>query len=268
MEKDKGKDINLKKKEKKAPFKKKFFILSLFCLISFLFGGISSYYLNPKCGNLKTKTKYILNMTREFLREEKPIQIVETPIECDCPICDEIQEQDEDLCPIRIDVSGAVRRPGVYCFETGSVIQDAVDIANGFDIAYGYKYISRKMNLAYELKDNQKIYFPFRDDLVCELQDFSPEVEKEEVIIKDTEGVVDGSTTQDLPNNNTEDDTSVGCVSINSGSKEELMTLSGVGESTAQKIIDGRPFETLEDIMNISGIGDATFEKIKDDICL
>ena len=261
---DRGKK---KEKEEKDPLKKKILLISISCIISFLLGGISSYYLNPKCGDFKTKTAYVLNGIGQFLKTESSIQIVETPIEHNCPVCIEIPKQAEDLCPIRIDVSGAVRRPGVYCFELGSVIQDVVDIANGFDAAYGYKYISRKINLAYELKDNQKIYFPFKSDLVCELQDFSPEVEKEKVITKDTKGIVEEGSTQDT-SNETEDDTNAGCVSINSGSKEELMTLSGVGESTAQKIMDGRPFETLEDIMNVSGIGDATFEKIKDDICL
>jgi len=257
-----------KKKEGKDLLKKKITIVFFCCLLSFSLGGILGYYLNPKCGNFKTKTEYVLNRVQQFLKTEDPIQIVETPIEHDCPICIELSEQEEDTCPIRIDVSGAVRRPGVYCFEVGSVIQDAVDVANGFDAAYGYKYISRKINLAHELKDNQKIYFPFKSDLVCELQDFSPKVEKEEVITKSTEGVVEGTTTQDSSSDDTEDDINTGCVSINGGSKEELMTLSGVGESTAQKIIDGRPFETIEDILNVKGIGEASFEKIKDDICL
>jgi len=269
---DGDKEKNLKNKgEKKDSFKKKLITISLLCFLSFLLGAISNYYLNPKCGNFSEKTKYILNGFKNYLKDEKPIQITKTPIECNCPVCNEIQglEQEEDPCPIKIDVSGAVKRPGVYCFEVGSVIQDAVNLANGFDIAYGYKYISRKINLAYELRDNQKIYFPFKDDLVCELQNFSPEVEKEEGITMDTEGVVESASILEPPNNDeTEENTNTSCVSINNGSKEELMTLNGVGESTAQKIIDGRPFETIEDIMNISGIGNATFEKMEDDICL
>ncbi len=58
-------------------------------------------------------------------------------------------------------------------------------------------------------------------------------------------------------------------VNINSANAEQLTTLTGIGPSLAQRIIDYRgefPFETVEDIMNVSGIGEATFNNIKDNI--
>ena len=60
-------------------------------------------------------------------------------------------------------------------------------------------------------------------------------------------------------------------VNINQASKEELMTLPGIGESKADKIIayreeNGR-FSTPEGIMEISGIKDGLYNKIKDKIC-
>lgn len=60
-------------------------------------------------------------------------------------------------------------------------------------------------------------------------------------------------------------------VNINTASAEELVKLKGVGEKTAEKIIEYReqtPFETVEDIMNVSGIGEKKFEDIKDMICV
>lgn len=60
-------------------------------------------------------------------------------------------------------------------------------------------------------------------------------------------------------------------VSLNHASKEELMSLQGVGEKTASKIMDYRqqqPFETIEDIMNISGIGEKTYLKLRQNLCL
>ncbi len=59
-------------------------------------------------------------------------------------------------------------------------------------------------------------------------------------------------------------------ININKASEEELQKLTGIGETTAKKIINYREeygnFKTIEDIKNVSGIGDAKFEAIKKDI--
>ena len=62
-----------------------------------------------------------------------------------------------------------------------------------------------------------------------------------------------------------------GLININTADAAELMKLKGVGEKTAEKIIEYRvqtPFEKPEDIMNIKGIGEKKFEDIKDHICV
>ena len=57
-------------------------------------------------------------------------------------------------------------------------------------------------------------------------------------------------------------------VDINTADKEALMTLSGVGESFAERIINYREqngaFETVQELTQISGIGQSLIEKNKD----
>ncbi len=57
-----------------------------------------------------------------------------------------------------------------------------------------------------------------------------------------------------------------GPIDINSATKAQLVLLPGVGEKTAQRIIDARtsvPFSRPEDIMKVKGIGPKKFEKLK-----
>ena len=59
-------------------------------------------------------------------------------------------------------------------------------------------------------------------------------------------------------------------VNINTATREELMTLTGIGASRADAILAYRreagPFQKIEDIMKVSGIKEAAFQKIKEDI--
>ena len=59
-------------------------------------------------------------------------------------------------------------------------------------------------------------------------------------------------------------------ININKASKEELMQLEGVGNVTAEKIVEYReangPFKAPEEIMKVKGVGSSTFEKNKDRI--
>ena len=61
-----------------------------------------------------------------------------------------------------------------------------------------------------------------------------------------------------------------GLVNLNTASREELMTLNGIGEAKADAIISWRehegPFAAIEDVMRVSGIKEAAFQKIRDKI--
>jgi competence protein ComEA len=57
-------------------------------------------------------------------------------------------------------------------------------------------------------------------------------------------------------------------VSVNSSSAAQLDTLPGVGPATAQRIIEGRPYNRLEDLLDVKGIGEKTLEKLRPFITL
>ena len=63
-----------------------------------------------------------------------------------------------------------------------------------------------------------------------------------------------------------------GLVNLNTATLEQLDTLPGVGEATANKIITYREenggFKSIEDLKNVKGIGDKKFEEIKGNICV
>jgi competence protein ComEA len=228
-------------------------------ILTFLIGAITGSVLTllffpiqcPEC-NIPEEPKKQLEVTDKQEVKSSTVEIEPKyhPIESETNVSLPVSE-----CSITVDIAGAVNKPGVYCFKDGSRIVDVVKKAEGFDKDVAYKYVSMRINLSELITDHQKIYIPFQEDVYCE--------------IKSVQYVnsLESPSQQTEETNNISDSTQT-CINLNTATKDQLMTLNGVGESTAQKIIDARPFEKPEDILNVSGIGQATYDKFKDDICV
>ena len=172
----------------------------------------------------------------------------------------DIEIEQEETTKIIIHVTGAVKNEGIVQIEEGGRIADAVDAGNGFSEDADISQI----NLAYQLEDGQKIYIPsINDEKIGE---------EEKVLQKEyvTDEAGDDIILEDeISNVKSKKDEKI---NINTADQIELEEIPGVGESTAQKIIEYREtngkFKTIEDIKNVNGIGESKFENMKEKICV
>lgn len=135
---------------------------------------------------------------------------------------------------ILVDVAGWVRKPGVYEFEQGQRVIDAVKAAGG--ARRGADLTA--LNLAAPLTDGTQI-----------------------LVLKQGASSSTGSSGSG---------TSTGSgtlININTASETELEQLPGVGPVTGAAIIEYRtkngPFASVDELDNVSGIGPATLEEIR-----
>lgn len=156
-----------------------------------------------------------------------------------------------------VDVKGAVKNPGVYEVTNEMIINDVLKLAKLKSTA-----TTNNINLSKKLSEGMVVYISTKNELQNETVKYiylESECTCDKLNI--TECVVDKSSVID--------NTSSNKISLNKATKEELMTLSGIGEAKAIAIIEYREknlFEKIEDIMNISGIGEKMFAEIKENI--
>lgn len=201
-------------------------------------GSLGAYYGRQPKERLVFQRQEQLGGTQESFRAaEEPSDTSGETGEADTAFTGE-----KELC---VYVCGAVAAEGVYFFQEGSRVIDAVKAAGGFTDGADSTY----HNLAACLADGQKIYVPTAEE--------TKELTAAERMngAKETEG---GIQTAQFP------------VNINTAGKELLMTLAGIGETKAESILAYRQkfgrFQTIEDLKNVNGIGEALLERIKDNI--
>jgi competence protein ComEA len=134
-----------------------------------------------------------------------------------------------------VDVSGRVRKPGVYSLDKGSRAIDALNLAGGALPGVNLGDI----NLAHILFDGEQI-------------------------IVGAPRVTYSSGSRSAPK--VKAPTAASPLSLNSATLAQLDTLPGIGPVMANRIFAYRklngPFTLLDDLKKVSGIGDATFAEI------
>jgi competence protein ComEA len=176
------------------------------------------------------------------------------------------KESEQKTVPITyyVDLKGAVVTPNVYQVAEGSRIVDVIKMAGGLTDQADTSIL----NLSKKISDEMVIIIYTKD----ELNRFREANKKQEEIIKYVEEECkcpDPNVNNACINvENQDDNDTAALLSINTATKDDLMTLPGIGESKAQSIIDYRDsngtFQIIDDIKNVTGIGESIFDKIKD----
>jgi len=140
-----------------------------------------------------------------------------------------------------VDVEGAVLKPGVHNVASDSRLQDALIAAGGLSSDADRDWVTKNLNLAVKVTDGTKIYIPR--------------------VGEDVKGTTGGtgitSTTGSIADSQ---------VNINTASEQALDSLPGVGPVTAQKIINGRPYASIDELLSRKIVGSKVFEEIKEKI--
>ena len=138
-----------------------------------------------------------------------------------------------------VDIGGAVRNPGVYEVSEDTRLFQVIEMAGGLSDDADTDNVNR----ASFVTDGQKIIIPVKGS-------------------ENTGGIITGPAAVSTSADN-------GLININTATADELKSLSGVGDAIAERIIEYRSskaFKSKEDIMSVDGIGSKTYEKIKDRI--
>jgi len=141
------------------------------------------------------------------------------------------------------DIEGAVAKPGVYTLPNGSRIDDLLLRAGGLTDTADTVWVGKTLNKAALLLDGGKLFIPTKG-------------ETSTASLTGKESVAGAAAFVHS------------LISINTGSAQELDTLPGVGEVTAQKIIAGRPYQTIDELLSRKIVGQSVFEKIKGQLTL
>lgn len=152
----------------------------------------------------------------------------------------------EPVDEIRVHISGAVQKEGLYHLSRNACVKDAITVAGGL-LSDADQH---QINLARPIRNGEKIIIPYKS--------IAEQAHPVESTASSTASAVITSTppaTQDSR------------ININRASINELTALPGIGPAKAQAIVDFRErngfFITIEELVNVPGIGAKTLENLQ-----
>ena len=180
---------------------------------------------------------------------------------------------------VTVFVCGAVKNPGVYDLPGHSRAKASVDAAGGFREDADTEWC----NLAQLLYDGQKLrIYSLQETRSLESEGFAEDDADYSANtagrLKEEAGSSNGNSGQSFYGTRASDrsDAAAGTFSaaeegklnLNTATKEQLMTLPGIGDARAESILSWRrqhgAFTQIEQIKEISGLKNAIFNQIKD----
>lgn len=216
---------------------------------------------------------------------DEEIEVVSEYKEKESIVKDEEKDKEENLSCF-VDIKGEVKVVGVYKIKCDARVIDVINEAGGLTKNADTSLInlSKKVYDEMNIKIYSKTEVKNAKDAVKKepkVIEIIKEIEKEcvcpvvdNICDNKNDAVIEEDNTDDK--NNVvekedfaviEDDNNSKLVNINTATKEELMSVSGIGESKANSIIEYRnknKFSKIDDILNVSGIGESVFEKIRE----
>ena len=182
--------------------------------------------------------------------------------------------KDVNFDTIKVDIKGAINKPGVYEVNEDMIVNDLISLAGGLREDADTSII----NLAKKLANEDLIIIYAKDEVknsnivdtvvkVVDKECICPNIQNDGCINNEIDNNISNYNKEELDiKDNETNKNSNKIVNINTASKEELMKIDGIGDAKADAIIEYRKknkFKSIEDIKDVSGIGEALYEKIK-----
>ena len=136
---------------------------------------------------------------------------------------------------VTVDISGAIQHPGLYRVIASHRIADVIALAGGFTSRADFSYIAQKLDLAKKIRDEEKIYIPFKGERWSQVN---------------------------------QEEGSSGLISINTATSDQLNQLPGISKKRAEQIIQRRPYATFAEFQQKTQLSRKIFQNIESSLSL